>query len=84
MALSVHKALRLLFSLLIFCDNTVDCSGGYKIHNLMLLQTVPHFQKSGEVFDDPQLKACFELCKEPGTIRRAHLNTFYWAARRQP
>lgn len=36
----------------------------------MLLQTVPHFQKSGEVFDDNLLKACFELCKVLGTMRR--------------
>lgn len=53
-----------------FCDNTVDCSGGYEIHNLMPLQTVPHFQKSGDVFDETLLKACFGLCKEPGTMCR--------------
>lgn len=52
----------------------------------MPLQTVPHFQKSGEVFNDTLLKACFGLCKEPGTTCRqktwcgAHIKTFCWSA----
>lgn len=40
-----------------FRDNAVDCSGGYEIHNLGPVQTIPHFQQAGEVFDDALLKA---------------------------
>lgn len=68
MALSVHKAVCLLFLLLIFVIILLTALEATRF--LMPLQTVPHFQKSGVVFDDSLLKACFELCKEPGTMHR--------------
>lgn len=68
MALSVHKAVCLLFLLLIFVIILLTALQAMRF--LMPLQTVPHFQKSGVVFDDSLLKACSEFCKEPGTMHR--------------